>query len=49
MSAPEMDQDGSVELPVQPPLEPMLAKAQAKVPPEAGGGPTSRNWDGLLH
>src|ERR1700755_1202305 len=26
----------SVDLPVLPPLEPMLAKAQAKVPPEAG-------------
>src|ERR1700755_3346137 len=37
----------SVDLPVMPPLEPMLAKAQAKGPPEAGGGPYEPKWDGF--
>lgn len=38
-----MDQ---VDLPVLPPLEPMLAKAQAKVPPEAGVWSYEPKWDG---
>src|ERR1700730_9917013 len=37
----------SVDLPVQPPLEPMLAKAQAKVPPEAGVWSYEPKWDGF--
>jgi ATP-dependent DNA ligase len=36
-----------VELPVLPPLEPMLAKAQAKVPPEAGVWSYEPKWDGF--
>src|SRR6478609_3310818 len=36
-----------VDLPVLPPLEPMLAKAQAKVPPEAGVWPYEPKWDGF--
>jgi ATP-dependent DNA ligase len=39
----------SVDLPVLPPLEPMLAKAQAKVPPEAGVWSYEPKWDGFLH
>jgi ATP-dependent DNA ligase len=39
----------SVDLPVQPPLEPMLAKAQAKVPPEAGVWSYEPKWDGFLY
>src|SRR3984957_2670105 len=37
----------SVDLPVQPPLEPMLAKAQVKVPPEAGVWSYEPKWDGF--
>jgi ATP-dependent DNA ligase len=37
----------SVHLPVLPPLEPMLAKAQAKVPPEAGVWSYEPKWDGF--
>src|SRR6201995_1874703 len=37
----------SVDLPVLPPLEPMLAKAQAKVPGEAGGWSYEPEWDGF--
>src|ERR1700742_1961233 len=37
----------SVHLPVMPPLEPMLAKAQAKVPPEAGVWSYEPKWDGF--
>src|ERR1700687_3165625 len=37
----------SVDLPVQPPLEPMLAKAQAKVPDEAGVWSYEPKWDGF--
>ncbi|MDT5130673.1 MAG: hypothetical protein QOG79_1617 [Mycobacterium sp.] len=36
----------TVDLPVMPPLEPMLAKAQAKVPPEAGVWSYEPKWDG---
>lgn len=36
----------SVDLPVQPPIEPMLAKAQANVPPEAGVWSYEPKWDG---
>jgi ATP-dependent DNA ligase len=36
-----------VDLPVQPPLEPMLAKAQAKVPVEAGVWSYEPKWDGF--
>jgi ATP-dependent DNA ligase len=39
----------SVDLPVMPPLEPMLAKAQAKVPPEEGVWSYEPKWDGFLH
>ncbi len=37
----------SVDLPVQPPIEPMLAKAQAKVPDEAGVWSFEPKWDGF--
>ncbi len=37
----------SVDLPVQPPLEPMLAKAQAKVPTDAGVWSYEPKWDGF--
>jgi len=37
----------TVELPVMPPVEPMLAKAQAKVPDEAGAWSYEPKWDGF--
>src|ERR1700736_3014200 len=37
----------TVDLPVLPPLEPMLAKAQAKVPPEEGVWSYEPKWDGF--
>src|SRR6476620_6467523 len=37
----------SVDLPVQPPLEPMLAKAQAKVPTDPGVWSYEPKWDGF--
>ena len=37
----------SVDLPVQPPIEPMLAKAQTKVPDEAGVWSYEPKWDGF--
>ena len=37
----------SVDLPVMPPLEPMLAKAQAKVPDEPGVWSYEPKWDGF--
>jgi ATP-dependent DNA ligase len=37
----------SVDLPVKPPIEPMLAKAQAKVPDEAGVWSYEPKWDGF--
>jgi ATP-dependent DNA ligase len=40
---------GGVDLPVLPPLEPMLAKAHAKVPPEPGVWSYEPKWDGFLH
>ena len=36
-----------VDLPVLPPIEPMLAKAQVKVPPEAGVWSYEPKWDGF--
>ena len=39
----------TVDLPVQPPLEPMLAKAQAKVPTEHGVWSYEPKWDGFLY
>jgi ATP-dependent DNA ligase len=36
-----------VDLPVLPPIEPMLAKAQAKVPAEAGVWSYEPKWDGF--
>ena len=36
-----------VDLPVQPPLEPMLAKAQAKVPDDPGVWSYEPKWDGF--
>lgn len=36
-----------VDLPVQPPLEPMLAKAQAKVPTDEGVWSYEPKWDGF--
>lgn len=36
-----------VDLPVQPPLEPMLAKAQTKVPTEEGVWSYEPKWDGF--
>lgn len=38
-----------MDVPVQPPLEPMLAKAQTKVPSEAGVWSYEPKWDGFLH
>lgn len=38
---------GGVDLPVLPPLEPMLAKAQVKVPAEAGVWSYEPKWDGF--
>ena len=38
---------GKVDLPVRPPLEPMLAKAQAKVPVEPGVWSYEPKWDGF--
>lgn len=38
---------GQVDLPVTPPLEPMLAKAQARVPTEAGVWSYEPKWDGF--
>lgn len=37
----------SVDLPVQPPVEPMLAKAQAKVPDDSGVWSFEPKWDGF--
>ena len=37
----------SVDLPVSPPLEPMLAKAQVKVPTEVGVWSYEPKWDGF--
>jgi ATP-dependent DNA ligase len=42
-----MYDDGWVELPVMPPVEPMLAKAQAKVPAEEGIWSYEPKWDGF--
>ena len=36
-----------MDLPVQPPIEPMLAKAQVKVPDEAGVWSYEPKWDGF--
>ena len=36
-----------MDLPVQPPIEPMLAKAQTKVPDEAGVWSYEPKWDGF--
>jgi len=38
---------GRMDLPVQPPIEPMLAKAQVKVPDEAGVWSYEPKWDGF--
>lgn len=37
----------TVDLPVQPPLEPMLAKASATVPVEPGTWSYEPKWDGF--
>ena len=37
----------SVDLPVQPPIEPMLAKATAKVPDDPGVWSYEPKWDGF--
>ena len=37
----------TVDLPVQPPIEPMLAKAQAKVPDDPGVWSYEPKWDGF--
>jgi len=39
----------AVDLPVRPPLEPMLAKAQANVPDHPGVWSYEPKWDGFLH
>jgi ATP-dependent DNA ligase len=39
----------TVDLPVLPPIEPMLAKAQTMVPGEAGVWSYEPKWDGFLH
>jgi len=38
---------GTVDLPLQPPIDPMLAKAQAKVPDDAGVWSYEPKWDGF--
>jgi hypothetical protein len=38
-----------VDLPVLPPLDPMLANAKAEVPPEVGVWSDEPKWDGFLH
>lgn len=38
---------GIVDLPVMPPVEPMLAKAAARVPDETGGWSYEPKWDGF--
>ena len=42
-----MDEDETVELPVMPPVEPMLAKAATAVPGEAGVWSYEPKWDGF--
>ena len=42
-----MYDDGGVDLPVMPPVAPMLAKAQAAVPDEAGVWCYEPKWDGF--
>src|SRR5665213_3364047 len=37
----------SVDLPIQPPIDPMLAKAATKVPDEAGVWSYEPKWDGF--
>src|ERR1044072_6392273 len=37
----------AVDLPVQPPVDPMLAKAQSKVPDDAGVWSYEPKWDGF--
>ena len=37
----------TVDLPVQPPIEPMLAKAHSKVPSDAGVWSYEPKWDGF--
>ncbi len=44
-----MYDDGGVNLPVLPPVPPMLAKAQATVPDEVGVWSYEPKWDGFLH
>jgi len=39
----------TVDLPVQPPVEPMLAKAAATVPDQPGEWSYEPKWDGFLH
>ena len=38
-----------VDLPVTPPVAPMLAKAQAMVPAAVGVWSYEPKWDGFLH
>ena len=42
-----MYDDGAVNLSVTPPVQPMLAKAQATVPDEAGVWSYEPKWDGF--
>ena len=42
-----MDEDETVELPVMPPVEPMLAKAATAVPGEVGVWSYEPKWDGF--
>lgn len=39
----------TMNLPVVPPLEPMLAKAAVNVPDEAGVWSYEPKWDGFIH
>ncbi|MDQ1750482.1 MAG: hypothetical protein QOE71_1538 [Pseudonocardiales bacterium] len=39
----------TVDLPVQPPVDPMLAKAAEKVPDDPGVWSYEPKWDGFLH
>ena len=40
---------GNVDLPVQPPVDPMLAKAAEKVPGDPGVWSYEPKWDGFLY
>jgi ATP-dependent DNA ligase len=42
-------EEARMDLPVRPPVEPMLAKAQTRVPDDHGVWSYEPKWDGFLH